>query len=240
MKTNRAQAPAFTLIELLVVIAIIAILASLLLPALARAKERAKRVVDLNNLANILKATTMYAMDNEDVLYAARNGNVQIALNPPEFNAAGSVDLRDRIWTCPNRPDFPQFEQGFNQWIIGYQYFAGITNWTNPSGTFRSRSPVRLASAKPGWVLAADATMKVDRVWGGGRPTAFGGMPPHTSGNPWPSGGSQVHMDGSASWVPFNEMYFIHSWSVGGDRNAYFYQDDLGDFKPTSRDRARP
>src|SRR5436190_219229 len=72
--SGRRSARGFTLIELLVVIAIIAILAALLLPALAKAKQKTQGVYCLNNTKQIAIGWIMYADDNNGILPPNRDG----------------------------------------------------------------------------------------------------------------------------------------------------------------------
>jgi len=74
---------AFTLIELLVVIAIIAILASLLMPALSRAKEKGYNITCLNNLKQLGVALNLYAECNDGKLPIAEQNPLYPSTNPP-------------------------------------------------------------------------------------------------------------------------------------------------------------
>jgi prepilin-type N-terminal cleavage/methylation domain-containing protein len=99
-KNSRKSAQeAFTLIELLVVIAIIAILAGMLLPGLARAKETAKRISCVNNLKQLSLALSLYGDDNRGLFPVRSLGET----NNPRWPGRLRETYRDlKILTCPS------------------------------------------------------------------------------------------------------------------------------------------
>jgi prepilin-type N-terminal cleavage/methylation domain-containing protein len=119
---------AFTLIELLVVIAIIAILAALLLPALAQAKERARRVQCVSNLKQLTIAMHNYVLDNDRYPWrvpkaeggSQRNTNVSAT-----FQIMSNDLATPKILICPSDSRTPA-----NDWATlaekNISYFLGI------------------------------------------------------------------------------------------------------------------
>jgi prepilin-type N-terminal cleavage/methylation domain-containing protein len=139
---------AFTLIELLVVIAIIAILAAILFPVFAQAKESAKKIVCVSNLKQIGTALQIYAADYEDTMPLTRGIDPNTGLNTPwdtvwpdatTLGAAPAPVTRSmwanamypymkswQLWACPTGNDANLFNEPENQ--LGQIRFSYVIN----------------------------------------------------------------------------------------------------------------
>jgi prepilin-type N-terminal cleavage/methylation domain-containing protein/prepilin-type processing-associated H-X9-DG protein len=149
-RPGRSTERGFTLIELLVVIAIIALLAAILFPVFARARENARKSSCQNNLKQIGLSFKQYVQDYDEQWPTSSNGgnnNVDDALKVANWQGHVANVLvpylkNSQVWACPSETSGnnnlgvapPAGYPGVFKVHYGYNY-SGVQNGTTPSGT---------------------------------------------------------------------------------------------------------
>jgi prepilin-type N-terminal cleavage/methylation domain-containing protein/prepilin-type processing-associated H-X9-DG protein len=140
----------FTLIELLVVIAIIAILAAILFPVFARAREKARQTSCLSNVKQLTLGALMYVNDYDETLFGHIQGT-RSDFYPPSgdfLNWAQQIYpyvKNEQIYTCPSRQSYTwnysptsrdsYFGYGMNYWQTYYYYRGSLADIVKPAST---------------------------------------------------------------------------------------------------------
>jgi len=128
----------FTLIELLVVIAIIAILAAILFPVFARAREKARQTSCLSNVKQIMTGVLMYAQDYDETLPVASHWTTNDNHNPSLtttywYEACYPYVANWQIFVCPSQkranPEGGAPGYGWNYQEFGYQHSTGYLQY---------------------------------------------------------------------------------------------------------------
>jgi prepilin-type N-terminal cleavage/methylation domain-containing protein/prepilin-type processing-associated H-X9-DG protein len=159
---------AFTLIELLVVIAIIAILASMLLPAIAKAKLKATGSVCINNQKQLIYGFSMYATDNNDTMLGNTPPNSLINLPAGGYWAGPQPDISSGITVAEA---MERVKKGMSN--------SPLTKYISPLLSHQCPGDMRTRYLKPGRGWAFGSYSKTECMNGGVAPNYWPGTTPY-------------------------------------------------------------